>query len=405
MSRKETNPFFIGINYWPRERGVYWWVDFDPGEVKRDFARLAEFRFDLVRVLLLWENFQPEINRISTNALHHLVRVAEMAGDFGLKILPTFFCGHMSGINWLPDWMLESSSEKNNFPIFSRGRIQRAASRNFYKEREIWKAQKLFLHETTDALQGHPAVWGWDLGHEPSQLALPPSKDIAKGWLEEMVTELKRREDRVPVTIGLHQGDLENDTILGPREAAAFCDFLSMHADPGYAPGGEDPLDAKVPLFLALLTQWLGGKEVLLEGFGVPFQPLTGVPSQADQKMLSRKKLVGEEEGGSFYQHVLENLRNHGMIGALGWCYADYDSSLWDKPPLDALVHERFLGVFRRDGSPKRPAEVIAGFPRERVSRAPDWDWIDMEPREYYENALKNLKHLYGNFKDWLATR
>jgi endo-1,4-beta-mannosidase len=402
MGSKVRNDFLIGINYWPPEKAMYWWFDFDPALAKRDFARLAEFRFELVRIFLLWEDFQPEINRISVSALNHLVRVASLANDAGLKILPTFFCGHMSGVNWLPPWMLEPKKKKNRFPIFSGGGIQSATVRNFYKERELRKAQKLLLHETSNALQGHPAVWGWDLGNEPSNLALPSSKDDAKGWLEEMVSELKRRDGHLPITLGLHQGDLEKNTLLGPRESAPFCDVLSMHAYPGYAPWGEGPLDERIPLFLALLTQWLGGKEVILEEFGVPFKPSGGIPSQADEKKLGDRVLVSEEEGEWFYRKVLESLREYGIQGALPWCYGDYDPILWDTPPLKDLVHERYFGVFHWYGAPKKPAEAIARVSRRRAAKEPLGDWIDMDPEEFYRNPRRNIKQLYRKFKGWI---
>ena len=400
MGSKNRNHFMIGINYWPPEQAMYWWFNFDPSLVKRDFAQLAAFRFDLVRIFLMWEDFQPEINRVSVSALNHLVRVAGIANDVGLKIVPTFFCGHMSGINWLPYWMLESGQKKNKFPLFSRGKIQQASIRNFYKDREVWKAQKLFIHEVTDALQGHPAIWGWDLGNEPSNLSLPTSKDKAKGWMEEMVTELKRRDGDLPITIGLHQGDLENDNVIGPRESATFCDFLSMHAYPGYAPWGDGPLDEKVPLFLGLLTEWLGKKDVILEEFGVSFEPATGILFQTDQAKLGKTVLVSEEDGEMFYQKALELLRDYGMIGALAWCYGDYDPILWDTPPLNDLVHERYFGLFHWNGSPKKPVEVISHLPRLAASKEPVWDWIDMDAEEYYENPLKHLKRLYRNFKE-----
>ncbi len=38
-----TDPFILGVNYWPRKKAMYWWSDFDAGEVReevvlRDFA-------------------------------------------------------------------------------------------------------------------------------------------------------------------------------------------------------------------------------------------------------------------------------------------------------------------------------------------------------------------------------
>ncbi len=404
MGSRNKNRFIIGINYWPPERAMYLWFNFEPSLIKRDFAQLAESGFDLARIFLMWEDFQPEINRVSVQALNHLVRVAGIANDLKIKILPTLFCGHMSGINWLPYWMLESGQKKNKFPLFSRGKSQKAVIRNFYKDREVWKAQKLLIREVSDALQGHPAVWGWDLGNELSKLSLPTSKDKAKGWLEEMVTELKRRDGDRPITLGLHQGDLENDSVMGPRESAPFCDFLSMHAYPAYATWGDGPLDEKVPLFLSLITEWLGKRDVILEEFGIAFKPSTGILFQTDQTKLGKNVLVSEEEGEIFYQKTLELLRDFGITGALPWCYGDYDPILWDTPPLNDLVHQRYFGLFHWNGSPKKPVEVISRFPRHAASKEPVWDWIDTDPGQYYENPFKSLRRLYRNFKEWLTT-
>lgn len=46
-------PFILGVNYWPRRKAMYWWSHFDPGEVREDFALIAELGLTLVRVFLL----------------------------------------------------------------------------------------------------------------------------------------------------------------------------------------------------------------------------------------------------------------------------------------------------------------------------------------------------------------
>ena len=38
--------------------------------------------------------------------LERLVAVADLAGGFGLELIPTLFTGHMSGVNWIPAWAL-----------------------------------------------------------------------------------------------------------------------------------------------------------------------------------------------------------------------------------------------------------------------------------------------------------
>jgi endo-1,4-beta-mannosidase len=82
---------------------MYWWQDFDAAEVEQDFSRLADARFQVVRVFLTWEDFQPAPSRVSTGCLNHLVAVADVAANCKIMIQPTFFCGHMSGVNWIPE--------------------------------------------------------------------------------------------------------------------------------------------------------------------------------------------------------------------------------------------------------------------------------------------------------------
>lgn len=236
---------------------MYWWQDFDAAEVEQDFSRLADARFQVVRVFLTWEDFQPAPSRVSTGCLNHLVAVADVAANCKIMIQPTFFCGHMSGVNWMPEWMLGGPA-RGRFPVISGGRLRHAEIRNFYSEREIIKAQQLQCREVAQALQGHPALWAFDLGNESSNCVIPPDRQAARDWLAAVVGELKGVSG-LPVTIGLHAEDLEEDRKLGPADAALYCDFLCMHGYPFYLDWVDNPLDAEVLPFLGLITHWLGG--------------------------------------------------------------------------------------------------------------------------------------------------
>ena len=390
----------IGSNYWPREKAMHWWGEFELSPVKRDFSLMAEYGLELIRVFLLWEDFQPEVNRISVRALEDLVRVADLANDHRMKILPAFFCGHMCGVNWLPPWMLEAGKKEGMAPAFSAGGIRKARVRNMYSDREVWKAQKVLIHETTNALHDHPAVWGWDLGHKPSCLGNPPSRDSARAWLEEMSTELKRWNSSIPLTMGIGQEDLEEARIPGPRDLAPYIDFLLIHVDPGKAKWAEGLMDEKAPLFLGFMAQWLGGKEVLVGDLGVPTEPLLPSLTPSDRRRLGGTRLVQESQAEAFYQQSLDLLKRYGIRGALGRSVGDYDSSLWDKPPFDHQVAERFCGLFRKDGSAKPAARLLKDYPRKWTPGEISRDWVDIRPEEYYENSRAQLTRLYQRFKD-----
>ncbi len=397
----ERDRFFIGINYWPGNTGLYWWRMFASAQVKRDFSLLTEYRFDVVRIFLMWEDFQPEMSTVSVRALHHLVQVADTAHDCGFRILPTFFCGHMLGINWVPDWLVQPGKTKGGFPVGIDGKILSSPIRNMFTDREVSKAQKHLIHETTNALRGHPAIWGWDLGNQITSFAVPPSREQIQVWFEEMLNELKRWDAHLPVTTTLHHRDLESLWLLGSQEAPRYCDFLSIEALPPYPGWADAPPDPTFPVFLSLMTRWISNKDVILGSFGLPGQPPGGILNEADLAKLERFRLFSEGDAETHFHGVLNHLRQNGMLGALAWCFADLDSSLWDRPPFKEQVHERFYGLFRVNGLPKKAAKILSQFDRQRMPDAPDWAWIDMDRKEFFENPSPGLRHLYGRFKDW----
>jgi len=357
--------------------------------VEEDFSRIREAGFEVVRIFLLWEDFQPLPRKVTNKTLDHLVSVMEIAYKKAMKILPTFFTGHMSGINFLPPWILGFGEGNDRFPIHSEGRKRKSQIQNFYKDRELKEAQKFLIREVSNALKGHPARWAWDLGNEPSNLIQPDSKNEGLIWLEEMVSELKRIDESVPVTLGLHQEDLEEDRKLGPEEVGKFCDFLSIHAYSIYAPWADHQRDEAVVPFLGLLTQWLGSKEVLIEEVGIP-----------SSKTHRHEKVVTEDEAFEYYERLLKRLRPFPFLGIIFWCYGDYQGSLWEKLPIRENQHGRYFGFFHEDRSPKPFISLLKKIKEKGQTRPPSFEWVDISKEEYYKDPKAHLKRLYWRFKE-----
>src|SRR5690606_32255827 len=140
---------------------MYWWQNFDKAEVEQDFRRLAAAGFQVVRIFLIWEDFQRVPDKVSSRSLDCLVAVADVAACCGIKIQPTFFCGHMCGVNWMPEWML-AGHDRGRFPVMSQGQLRYLGIRNFYSQQEIIEAQKLQCREVAQALRGHQTLWAYD---------------------------------------------------------------------------------------------------------------------------------------------------------------------------------------------------------------------------------------------------
>ena len=388
--------FVLGINYWPRKKAMYWWKEFDPGEVREEFSLIKELNLDVVRIFLLWEDFQPRPDKIDSRVVGHLETVLDIAGELDLWIIPTFFIGHMSGINWLPEWVL-SNKPHERFLTYSNGRLLDRGVKNIYEEPELLKAEELLLETVSSEFDDHPALYAWDISNEIDNVKIPRTPEVGREWLRFVYTTLKENSSR-PITFGLHQEDIQEDKNFHIRDVAAFNDFLCMHAYSVYT-GFTDPLDSYFVPFACALTRMLGGREVLLEEFGMP--TTTGKTrriTSATGKHLTEHYLINERTAAEWLEKTLIHLYEIGAMGALYWNFSDYDESLWDKPPLDRAIHERFFGLLRSDGSLKPTAFVIKNF----KNIYPNLKRRDIKlhvPSNYYENPEENLITLYLKFR------
>ena len=158
------DPFLMGINYWPRKKAMYWWADFDAGEVREEFAMIRDLGLTHVRFFLLWESFQPSPDRVSSFALRRDLRtVCDIAAELGLKLQPTFFTGHMSGPNWAPDWMMSKNPvQPGQRPVVGLNRRIAARTQifNVYTEPFLIASEDLLLQDGLRRIEGSPRHLG-----------------------------------------------------------------------------------------------------------------------------------------------------------------------------------------------------------------------------------------------------
>ena len=192
--------------------------------------------------------------------------------------------------------------------------------------------------------------------------------------------------------------DLEEDRRLGPREASQACDLLSMHGYPIYARWADGPTDAELLPFLARVTRWLGdGRDVLFSEFGLP----TYRRDDPHEQSAGATPLVEEEAAAAYTTAALEGLRRAGCLGALLWCYSDYDPALWENPPFDLAPHERTFGLWRVDGSPKPAVAAIAAFVgADRCTAGYADAWIDIDRDEFLLDPNVQLPRLYRRYRE-----
>jgi endo-1,4-beta-mannosidase len=401
------DPFLMGVNYWPRRKAMYWWDDFDAGEVREEFAMIRDLGLTHVRFFLLWESFQSRPEAVDAQSLTHLRTVCDVAADLGLLLQPTFFTGHMSGPNWAPDWLLSNQPlQKGERQIVSLRRPTGSPTTiyNTYTEPFVIAAERLLLRTVCGELKDHPAIWAWSLGNEPDLFCRPPNAAAGRGWVADMVRTIKSVDPNHPVLIGLHTASIDADVGLRVDDIAQETDISVMHGYSIYHPLARSPLDVNYVPFTAGLTAALAGRPVLYEEFGVntqwPDGPSRWAPLTNWDGSVRQVFYASEDDAAAYYAGVLPRLQRMGCLGAFCWCFPDYDPKLWDRPPCDFQPFERFFGLFRPDGSIKPMGRVVEQFARSKptVQVAQKVVELPVPITDYWRNPQTYIKTLYDVF-------
>ena len=88
---------WLGANFWSRIGGPRMWRTFDQAVVHKELAVLAEHGLDVTRSFFNWPDFHPEPFRIDEELVARFGRFLDLHLETGMRTIPTFIVGHMSG--------------------------------------------------------------------------------------------------------------------------------------------------------------------------------------------------------------------------------------------------------------------------------------------------------------------
>jgi endo-1,4-beta-mannosidase len=382
--------FLLGVNYWPRRSAMYMWERFDLGEIREDMARIKGYGLDLVRFFLRWDDFQPAPDRMEATMLTRYDAMMQTIADARLRAIPTLFCGHMSGVNWLPAWSLDPATPHGRFRTICEGTEMPYGIGDFYRDPALLAAQEFFARTVGKRTRDDPALYAWDLGNEFSNLREPRTPDDAAAWSARLTNALRETSNGA-VTGGTHGEDVERDRHLRPSTLAAPWALATMHGYSVYATFSRGKLDTDVVPFYAQLMQSFTGKPLLFSEFGNP-----ACPPGAD--VSGKFPCLNDDEMSTYGQRVLERLHAIGTIGAMWWCWSDYVHALAAVPPCDQAKHELHFGMIRADGSERPVARTLARFAQQRrqVLAAPP---PIAEESAFYASLPGGIDALYRRYR------
>jgi endo-1,4-beta-mannosidase len=322
---------WLGANFWSRAGGPRMWRSFDQAVVGEELAVLAAHGLDLTRSFFYWPDFHPEPFRVDEALVARFRRFLDLHLDAGMRTIPTFIVGHMSGGNWDPPW-------RNGRDLYA----------------DVWMVarQAWFVREMTARFADHPAVAAWLVSNEMpiygggggpmSASAAAPDHRQVTAWAELMVQAVRAGGARQPVSLGDGAWGLEVtgvDNGFRVRDIAERVDFLGPHT---YQMTDDPVRQHLTPAFVCELAQL--GRPVVLEEFGVTTD------------------FASEQAAADYYRQVLHTTLLAGATGWIAWNNTDFD--LYDQDPYRQHPYELHFGITRVDGTPKPPLLELRDFRR-----------------------------------------
>lgn len=388
---------------------MYWWSHFDAGEVADEFDIIADLGMSVVRIFLLWDDWQKTPDSVESKRMRDLTTVCDVAAARGLQLDVTFFTGHMSGPNWAPSWLLDPAAVHQPSPhvrqVVSSGEVVDSAYRNMFSDPIALDAERLLLRTVVSEFADHEAIWMWNLGNEPDLFAYPESRSDGRRWVTEMTDLVRSIDPSHRVTTGLHVASLVEDNGLRVDDVFGQSDLAVMHGYPMYAAWSEGPLDPDFVPFTCALTTALSGRPCLAEEWGGCTSPDTKASVVWEWQAYGQHRtqfMTGEEYLAQYVGEVLPRLVEVGSPGSFLWCFADYAEELWDRPPCDELgaKHERHFGLVRPDGTLKPHADVMRRFAATSPTVAPATRSVDLDitPDDFYRDPATHARRLYEQF-------
>jgi hypothetical protein len=326
----------FGVNYVPRKRWWYCWLDWDQQAILDDLSGIAQLGLDHIRIQCLWPFFQPGISTVSDRALSNLHSLLDAADKVGLDVEVSVLNGWMSGLEYIPAWVSPLA-----YPFGDR------KPGNIFTNPETVEGEKLLFRRIAETVGTHRRFLGFDLGSELDVLIQipgcnPASMHDADAWAREMLRYVEEISPSKLHVLGISHAPWWNDFGFSREQIATTGHASVLHSyidqdNPGV-------LERSDPELLHLIEY-----EVEL--------------AYAYHTDLNRRVWVGETNiSADLVEPMFHNMMATGKAwGISWWCSHDIDPSVKD---FDS--GEMNMGLLDLENRPKpigkKVAELVAEF-------------------------------------------
>lgn len=418
MNTTPSQPFMVGVTYWPRRSGYTWWERFDRIETGDELRHIADLGCSHVRIMLLWELFQSNPNRVDTRALDAFEQTLQIAADIGLGVIATLFPVTTGGALFLPRWAsypnpLDELEHLSRYGAIEQGAgggtlvyeygYHRNEAPEVFQSPRIRAAQDVLISEVVGNFGAHPAMAYWQLGEGLEYVRLPDTSAPIYDWYAALSTRIGQVSN-VPVMAVLPARNFAAYNGPRPRSVLARSNVLGIATSPALPlpEANQQPLNPKATQFLYGLAASLAEAPLFMSGIGVASAPegQTGWVEDVRFGRTTWSYLAHAEEQATLLGETLQTLHRDGARGAILSAYSDYTADQWGFAPLDRSVRERSLGLVDSTGREKPAAAVLRDVARSLRSAGvqPHRPALDVDPERYWRDPRAEIARLWQEF-------
>lgn len=335
-------PLRLGVNYVPTRRWWYSWADWQQASVADDLASIAALGLDHIRIMVTWPDFQPNPGLVRDEMLARLVTLLDLADDVALDVEVTVFNGAVSGVQFLPPWLLDTSGS-------------RLVVKNFLTDPDVLAAERRLLAALAGAVGSHRRFLGFDLSNEIHWAALPLLGDVAPSdgdaWHRAMFAEAERvAPGRLHVS-GIDGYPWQKEAVFSRSGLATAGTATAIHTWPGWT--------KVIEKFGALSTPSIHYSEYYVE-FVKAFHENPARLVWLEETGVS-KVWMPVAQHAEWAERTIRNAATCGnLFGLTWWCSHDLNPALTGFVPL-----EYDLGLLGNDRSVKPLGRRVAALAAE----------------------------------------
>jgi endo-1,4-beta-mannosidase len=323
---RTEKPYLVGANYWATHAAHKMWQRWDADAVEKDLALAESSGINALRTFFWTPELNPLPGVVSEEVLGRFDEFLRIAAAHHVDVFPTFFVGHMSGVNWDIPWRQGRDFCADPYMVY-------------------WEAD--LVRRVVARFRGDTRIAGWILSNELPNYTGSLSPETATVWTRMMYQAVKEADPEALVSTGDGarcevRPDYDGFRVEWVKD---HVDWIGVHLYNyfQYEAGDSDELRKSyhIPCRLRYVAV---GKPVMLEEFGLS------------------DLIAGEEEAAGYYRAVLYSSLLNGSCGVLAWCLTDFD--LGTEVPYLFQPHELTFGIADSGRRLKPQGKVLAEFSR-----------------------------------------